>query len=101
MRRHHAAAILIAGAALAVSACDGRDPSVVIPTAPTAPAPVAAAAPPPASGIAIAGKVYDTGFRPLGDAMVEVVNGPNAGMRVTTRSNGEFAIAGDFDGDTE
>ena len=95
MRRHHAAAILIAGAALAASACDGRDPSVVIPTAP---APVVAA---PASGFAIAGKVYDTGFRPLGGASVEVVNGPNAGMRVTTLPSGDFTLRGEFDADTQ
>src|SRR5688572_1609132 len=100
MRRHHAAAILIAGA-LAATACDGRDPSVVIPTAPTAPAPVAAAAPPPASGITIAGRVHDTGLRPLGGAIVEVVNGPNAGTRVTTLSSGAFALSGDFDADTQ
>ena len=100
MPRHHAAAILIA---LAATACDGRDPGVVIPTAPTAPAPVAAAAPPPppARGIGIAGKVHDTGFRPLGGAIVEVVNGPNAGKRVTTLSNGEFFLFGDFDADTQ
>jgi len=98
MRRHHAAAILIAGAALAATACDGRDPSAVIPTAP---APVAAAAPPPASGITIAGRVHDTGLRPLGGAIVEVVNGPNAGTRVTTLSSGAFALSGDFDADTQ
>ena len=95
MRRHHAL-LLILGA-LACASCRNSPTDGVIPTSPSLPA-VAVAAP---SGIPISGKVYDTGLRPLRGAVVEVLNGPSAGIKATTLATGEYSMVGHFDADTQ
>jgi hypothetical protein len=99
MRRHHPALLLLVGA-LAGAACnDSKSPNALVPTAPTPPAVSAPA--PPASGIAVSGKVYDTGNRVISGATVEVMNGPSAGLKVTSVFDGGFNIFGQFDADTQ
>jgi hypothetical protein len=41
--------------------------------------------------------VYDTAYRPLAGARVEVVDGPQTGQATTVSSTGEFSLAGAFD----
>ena len=87
MRRHHTLLFLTIGV-LAGAACNSPSTSAVLPTAPTS----TVAAPAPPSGIAISGKVYDTGNRPLAGATVEVVNGASAGLKATTGPDGSYAM---------
>jgi hypothetical protein len=96
MRRPHAALLLILGA-FAGAACNSPSPSAVVPTAPTS----MVATPAPPSGVAMSGKVYDTGNRPLAGATVEVVNGASAGLKVTTLADGSYALRGEFDAGTQ
>jgi hypothetical protein len=64
-------------------------------------APTAANAPSIApAGIAVAGKVYDTGYRELAGAVIEVVDGPSAGQQAIADSSGQFALLGNFDENT-
>ena len=59
---------------VALAACGGDGPST--PTAPTAPAPPPPTAPtPPPGSVTISGVVYDTAYRPLRGATVEVTEG--------------------------
>lgn len=94
--RLHAALMLTLGA-LAGAACNSPSSSAVLPTAPTS----TVAVPAPLTGIAISGKVYDTGNRPLAGATVEVVNGASAGLKVTTLADGSYAMRGEFDAGTQ
>lgn len=84
-------AVLLLTGVLSTAACSSPTTPSVVPAATTA---VIAAAP---GGIAVAGKVYDTAFRPLAGAIVEVLDGPSSGMRVTTTATGDFALRGVFD----
>ena len=68
-------------------------PASLIPTGPT----VVAS---PLAAVSVSGKVYDTALRPLAGAMVEVLNGAQAGNVVTTRADGQFGFSGAFDDDT-
>jgi hypothetical protein len=52
------------------------------------------------TGIAVAGMVYDTGYRGLAGAVVEVLDGPSAGTTAIADGTGLFAIRGDFDENT-
>jgi hypothetical protein len=81
------------GLGLATVGCDTNrsTPSVTNPT-PT-PTPV----PPPNGVIVIAGTVSDTAFRPISGAVVEVVDGPQAGLSTTVDARGEFRLMGAFD----
>src|SRR5215213_8272965 len=90
MRWHHAACLLIVIALFSFGCSTPTTPTVV----PTATTPAIVGAP---SGVAIAGKVYDTAYRPLGGAIVEVIDGPSVGMTVATIASGEFALRGAFD----
>ncbi len=56
--------------------------------------------PSPTGGMSIKGIVYDTGFRYLGGARVEVLDGPQAGTWTTSAANGEFSLTGTFDDST-
>lgn len=60
----------------------------------------AAPSPPPTSGIPIAGVVYDTAYRPMARARIEVIDGPQAGMSTFTDSRGQFTLMGMFDDTT-
>ena len=44
----------------------------------------------------VAGYVGDTAFRSVGGARVEVLDGPQTGMTLTTGDNGQFSFAGTF-----
>jgi hypothetical protein len=83
--------------AMLISACGGGSSS----STPTAPSPVQQASPqptPPVSGLMfMRGTVYDTAFRPLAGARVEVVDGPQAGLSTTADARGEFSFTGAFD----
>jgi hypothetical protein len=57
-------------------------------------------APSPVSTSGVQGKVVDTADRPISGALVEVVDGPQAGLSVTSGGNGEFSFAGSFDDTT-
>jgi hypothetical protein len=62
--------------------------------------PTGSTAPPPTAGPGITGTVYDTAFRRLVDATVEVVDGPHAGLSVRTTTDGGFTLPGSFDQNT-
>ena len=82
--------------ALAVSSCgDNRPVSPAAPT-PTAVGP-SGPVPTPPSGELIKGAVYDTAFRPIVGALVEVMDGPTAGLSTTTDGTGGFSLTGTFD----
>ena len=97
MRRHHAALLLIG--ALAGAACNSPSTSSIVPTAPSPP--VGAAPVAQQTGIVVQGIVYDTGYRRLAGATVEVVNGASAGLKVTSGADGGYAIRGAFDAGTQ
>ena len=75
------------------SGCDGTR------SVPTSPSPSVPTAPvPPAIRLdTVAGTVYDTAFRRLTGASVEVLDGPDAGRMTTTTASGEFSLSGNFD----
>jgi hypothetical protein len=80
--------MLIALLALGLAACSGSSSS---PTA--VPAPLQ---PPSPQQQSLAGYVGDTAFRSVAGARIEVVDGPQAGMAVTSDGNGLFSYAGTF-----
>jgi hypothetical protein len=93
--RHRWVTLLILG--YGATACrDGVAP--VTPTAPTpaltAPLPAPPSSPPVAF---IRGWVRDTAIRPLSNAQVELLTGPQAGVVATTDSAGEFSITATID----
>ena len=48
----------------------------------------------------VGGVVYDSAFRILGGAVVEVVDGPDAGRSTIADAEGRFSFSGTFDDDT-
>jgi hypothetical protein len=66
---------------------------------PSAPSPAPPAVAQPAAS-QLAGKVYDSAFRPLAGARVEVVDGPQAGRSTAADAMGNFSLAGVFDDTT-
>jgi hypothetical protein len=78
----------------------GCDRTSAPPLGPSQPPPVSAP-PPAAPGSGITGTVYDTAFRRLADATVEVVDGEYAGMSVRTSASGEFTLPGPFEPTTQ
>ena len=68
------------------------------PTAPTAATASTAANPTsPVGSTFMKGTVSDTAYRPLANARVEVLDGPQAGFSTATDATGEFSITGVFD----
>jgi hypothetical protein len=81
-------------AMMGLAGCSGSSsPSPIMPT------PVPTSTPRPGS-VTLSGAVYDTAFRPLEGARVEVVNGPDAGMSTTAQTYGTFTLFGVFDAAT-
>ena len=76
-----------------VSAC-GNEPGGT--NSSTAATPLSAT-PVPASSVVVSGTVSDTAFRALAGAVVEVMTGPQTGLRTTSNGAGEFVFAGQFD----
>jgi len=67
-------------------------------SSPTGPSVPGAANPSTPVGIAfMRGTVFDTAFRPLEGARIEVLDGPGAGMFTTAGARGEFSLTGAFD----
>jgi hypothetical protein len=52
---------------------------------------------PQLTGTQLAGTVYDSAFRPLAGARVEVVDGPQAGTSTVADASGHYTMVGDFD----
>ncbi len=63
-------------------------------------APTTTAALPPADALFIKGTVYDTAYRIVVDARVEVLDGPQVGLATTSDSRGYFTLVGAFDDST-
>jgi hypothetical protein len=81
-----------------VAGCGGTGSSST-PLSPSILAPV----PPPRTVIdaaRVAGIVYDSAFRVLGGALIEVVDGPHAGLSTVADAEGHFSLSGTFDDDT-
>ena len=80
--------------AQATAGCDSSRPAVL--NAPTpVPQPV-----PQTTTISVSGYVSDSAFRPLAGAVIEVLDGPQAGLTVTSGATGAFGFAGDFNDST-
>jgi hypothetical protein len=80
--------------AILTSACEGRGAA---PRAtPTGPSLAPQAVPQPV-GNQLAGLVFDSAFRPLAGARVEVLDGPQAGTSTMTDARGQFRLTGTFD----
>ena len=87
---------------LAMTIACGEQGTVVSPP-PGAPSSTLPPTPPPApptTGAFIRGSVYDTALRTLAGAIIEVLDGPQAGTVVTSDATGAFSLAGEFDADT-
>jgi hypothetical protein len=83
---------------LTAAACGDHGP--VAPAA-TAPSPVTPPSlPPPNNGASVRGTVYDTANRYIAGAIVEVVDGPQAGTSVTSDATGGFLLTGTLDDTT-
>jgi hypothetical protein len=91
--------LLVIGQLPGLTACgDESVPPTGPGTGPAAPAPGQPA--PPTNRTTISGNVYDTAFRPLADARIEVVDGPQAGLATAADASGSFMLVGDLDGNT-
>jgi Carboxypeptidase regulatory-like domain len=82
--------ILVLGIVSGVWACDRASSS------PSTPSPVPSPAPQPAVLRPISGYVYDTAFRPVAGASVQLVDGPQAGTMTTSDASGHFSYDGTF-----
>jgi hypothetical protein len=79
--------------AYSLAGCNSRSP---VAPAPTSPPGVSAAQ--PATAYEVFGYVADTAFRPLAGVAVEVVDGPQAGMLLTSGAAGAFTYSATFGG---
>jgi hypothetical protein len=79
-----------------LTGCGGTSQSAI--TAPGA-VPATVAVPTPAGPTAMRGTVADAAFRPIVNARIEVLDGPQAGMTTTSDGRGEFSFVGNFDDD--
>lgn len=77
-----------------LAACGG---SGLAPSAPLGQSAVASSAPPGPSTPRLSGDAHDTANRPIADARIEVLDGPQAGAFTTTDALGRFSIAGEYD----
>ena len=69
-------------------------PSVISPASLAGSPPVS---PPVVAAAGIGGFVYDSAFRILAGAVVEVLDGPSAGSSTRTDTSGHFSMSGEFD----
>lgn len=95
MKHETLAAMVFVVLAAGFAGCDKDSPSPTAPTVTT----VATSAP-PAGGILINGTVFDTAFRPVARAVVEVLDGPQAGLSAIADARGGFSMTGVFDEST-
>jgi len=86
--------ILVVSIVSVISACDRRTSPI-----PSAPSPVPAPAPQPAPAPVmrtLSGYIYDTAFRPVAGARIEILDGPQAGTATTSTASGTFSYDGTF-----
>jgi hypothetical protein len=87
-------------AALVVAVgCCGCGSATPSPAAPSG-ALSASATPPPPGSLFMRGTVSDRAFRHLAGAVVEVLDGPQAGLSTTSDARGQFSFTGVFDDTT-
>jgi hypothetical protein len=79
--------------AYSLAGCNSRSP---VAPAPTSPPGVSVA--PPTTAYEVFGYVADTAFRPLAGVAVEVLDGPQAGMLLTSGAAGAFTYSATFGG---
>lgn len=77
--------ILLPALVLGVAGCGDSSPSALIPSAPSVV---------PSASIGLQGVVYDSAFRPITGARVEVVDGARAGTTASTDALGRFSFEG-------
>jgi hypothetical protein len=99
MRTFAAIGLLVVAQGLA--GCDGSgSPSALVTPSP-APQPVPQPGPPPApTAVRVDGWVYDSAFRILAGASVEILDGPQAGTSTTADAMGHFSMTGTVDDTT-
>ena len=85
--------IVVALLALSVGACTGH--GVTAPTAASSPGTTSVVPAPGAAGIK--GTMSDTAFRPVVDAVVEILDGPSAGLTTRSDATGQWGFSGVFD----
>ena len=85
--------VLVLAQGVAAASCGSRGSA-------TATGPSAIVNPPSSGFVLVNGSVYDTAYRALAGARVEVVDGPQAGLATTASSRGEFSLSGTFDDTT-
>lgn len=80
--------------AAGIAACESSRASM--PSAPTSlPQPAQ-----PSTAISVSGYVYDSAFRALAGAVIEVLDGSQAGLSATADATGRFMLSGNFDDST-
>jgi hypothetical protein len=89
---HAARFLVVLSIVSVVPACDHDGSSSI----PLASSPVLQTGSFPAAPIVLTGYVYDTAFRPVGSARVQVVDGPQAGTATTSNATGYFEFAETF-----
>ena len=81
---------------LAAAVC-GCDNATTLPAAPSSSISTSPIPPPLPGTLFMKGTVSDTAFRHLPGAVVEVLDGPQAGLSTTSDARGEFSFTGVFD----
>ena len=94
MRASHAAVLVLLFGSLAGAGCDSDSKTGVLPTAPTSVVPPVVV---DSNAINLSGRVYDTAFRPIGGATVEVLDGAEAGKTTIANASGQFGFTGVFE----
>ena len=92
---------LIAAQGVMGGACGERGP-VITPTGPSEPSPPSPTRSGPSSVATVTtkGMVYDSAFRPLKGAKIEVLDGRWAGVSTVSDAQGEFFLPGELEGTT-
>ncbi len=83
-----------------VAACDDARSMLTSATAPTPVATTPTSPSPALDGELINGVVYDSAFRPLAGARVEILDGPQLGTSTVSAGNGEFSLRAVIDDTT-
>ena len=94
MRASQAAVLVLLFGSLAGPGCNSDSKTGALPTAPTSVVPPVGVN---ANTLALSGRVYDTAFRPIGGATVEVLDGAEAGRTTTANASGQFWFSGVFE----
>jgi len=98
MRMSPSIVVLVLAHAIAAASCGSRGSANA--TGPSAVFNPPVVTPPSNGSVLVRGSVYDTAYRPLAGARVEVLDGPQAGQATTASSRGEFSLSGTFDDST-